>query len=275
MRALEQVSTWPAGRVAVGVTDASGTVAAIGPAAEPFPLASVTKPLTGLVVLVAAEEEILGLDEPAGPPGATVRHLLAHASGIAPDTRTVLTPPGRRRIYSNTGYEVLGELVEERASMPFRQYLHEAVAAPLGLGATVLDGESPASGAISSVDDLLLVARSMLAAGTHAAPRLLAPATIAEARAVAFPGIAGVLPGFGQQDPNDWGLGFEIRGHKSPHWTGSTSSPATFGHFGRSGTFLWIDPDAGLACACLTDRDFGPWALDAWPRLTDAILEGR
>jgi CubicO group peptidase (beta-lactamase class C family) len=269
MRALEQVSSWPVGRAAVGVTDASGTVGAIGPTEAQFALASVTKPLTGLAVLVAAEEEILALDDAAGPPGSTVRHLLAHASGIAPDNRTVLTPPGRRRIYSNTGYEVLGELVEERSGMPFGQYLHEAVAVPLDLGATVLEGESPASGAISSVDDLLVVARALLSDP----PRLLATTTIAEARDVAFPGLAGVLPGFGSQNPNDWGLGFEVRGHKAPHWTGSASSPATFGHFGRSGTFLWIDPDAGLACACLTDRDFGPWALDAWPRLTDAILQ--
>jgi len=90
---------------------------------------------------------------------------------------------------------------------------------------------------------------------------------------VAFPGLRGVLPGVGRMDPCDWGLGFEIRGRKSPHWTGSRNSPATFGHFGRSGTFLWVDPEAGLALVGLTDREFGPWALDAWPALSDAVLE--
>jgi CubicO group peptidase (beta-lactamase class C family) len=94
------------------------------------------------------------------------------------------------------------------------------------------------------------------------------------ATTVAFPGLDGVLPGFGRQRPNDWGLGFEIRDGKTPHWTGSTNSPATFGHFGRSGTFLWVDPAAGLACACVTDRDFGPWAAEAWPVLSDAVIEG-
>lgn len=82
---------------------------------------------------------------------------------------------------------------------------------------------------------------------------------------VQYPGTKGVLPGYGHQNPNDWGLGFEIRDGKSPHWTGSASSPRTFGHFGQSGTFLWIDPDAALACVSLTDRAFGPWAVEAWP----------
>jgi CubicO group peptidase (beta-lactamase class C family) len=89
---------------------------------------------------------------------------------------------------------------------------------------------------------------------------------------VAFPGLVGVLPGFGRQDPNDWGLGPELRDHKSPHWTGSHNSPRTFGHFGQAGGFLWVDPEAGLACACLTDRPFGPWAAEAWPALADDVL---
>ena len=80
------------------------------------------------------------------------------------------------------------------------------------------------------------------------------------------------MPGFGRQDPNDWGLGIELRDSKSPHWTGSSNSPRTFGHFGGSGTFLWVDPDAELALACLTDLDFDEWAVEAWPRLGDAVL---
>ena len=97
------------------------------------------------------------------------------------------------------------------------------------------------------------------------APTLLAPQLFAEASQVAYPGLDGVVPGFGMQRPNDWGLGFELRDGKAPHWTGQANSPATFGHFGRSGTFLWVDPAAGLACAAVTDRDFGPWAAEAWP----------
>jgi CubicO group peptidase (beta-lactamase class C family) len=101
----------------------------------------------------------------------------------------------------------------------------------------------------------------------------VAAETLAEATSVVLPGLAGVLPGFGRQDPLDWGLGFELKDGKRPHWTGSRNSPRTFGHFGGAGTFLWADPDAGLALACLTDREFDGWAAAAWPPFSDAVLE--
>ena len=89
---------------------------------------------------------------------------------------------------------------------------------------------------------------------------------------VQFPGLDGVLPGFGVQRPNDWGLGFEIRDAKSPHWTGSANSVRSYGHFGQSGTFLWVDPDRDLALVVLTDRDCGDWAYERWPALSDAVI---
>jgi CubicO group peptidase (beta-lactamase class C family) len=125
---------------------------------------------------------------------------------------------------------------------------------------------SPAADLHGSLDDLLIVARELQR------PTLVAPETLAEATTVQFPGLAGVLPDFGRFDPNDWGLGFELRDDKSPHWTGSRNSPRTFGHFGGSGTFLWVDPEAGLALGVLTNFDFGDWAKEAWPRLSDAVL---
>ena len=106
---------------------------------------------------------------------------------------------------------------------------------------------------------------------------LLSPATVsaemhADATTVQFPGLDGVLPGYGVQRPNNWGLGFEIRDSKTPHWTGANNSVHTYGHFGQSGTFIWADPEAELALIVLTDRDFGEWALPAWPALSDAVL---
>jgi CubicO group peptidase (beta-lactamase class C family) len=262
--ALEQVASWEA-TVGVGVVRRKGVSASHGPGGRPFPWASVTKLLTASAVLVAAEEGILELDEPAGPEGATVRHLLAHASGLPLDGDAPISPPGERRIYSNSGYEVLGRLVEERSEMAFGDYLAAAVLEPAGMSATRLEG-SPAWGAAGPLDDLLAFARELLE------PRFLAAETLAEATRPAFPGLVGVLPGFGRQEPNDWGLGFELRDGKSPHWTGTRNSPRTFGHFGRAGTFVWVDPDAEVACACLTDREFGDWAVAAWPRLSDAVL---
>jgi CubicO group peptidase (beta-lactamase class C family) len=263
--ALNQIEDWPVTLAAAGVADATGRLAAEGPSKHRFHWASVTKLLTTLAALIAVEEGIVALDTAAGPPGSTLRHLLAHASGLAMRDDKVLAPPGKRRIYSNTGIELAARLVSDRAGMPFREYLRTGVVEPLGLSNTTLEG-SPAWGAVGSLDDLLRLGQELLS------PTLLSPETLGEATTVQFPGLSGVLPGLGRQDPNDWGLGFELRDHKSPHWTGATNSAATFGHFGQSGSMLWVDPSAGLACAALADRDFGPWAAEAWPRLSDAVL---
>jgi CubicO group peptidase (beta-lactamase class C family) len=264
VEALRAIDSWNAGTAAAGVTRADGVVAAHGPGDLGVPWASVTKLLTGLALLVAAEEGTVDLDEPAGPPGATVRHLLAHASGLPIDGEQPLTEPGRRRIYSNVGIELAARLLEERAEMPFADYFAEAVVRPLGLAGRLTG--SPAHGYRGPLGDLLALGRELLE------PTLVAAETLAEAASVQFPGLSGVLPGLGRMEPNDWGLTFELRDAKSPHWTGSRNSERTFGHFGASGTFLWVDPDAGLACGVLTGRPFGDWAKEAWPAFSDAVL---
>ncbi len=264
METLRAIEGWGAAVAAAGVGRADAVVATQGPRDVHLPWASVTKLLTGLAMLVALEEGTVDLDEPAGPPGATLRHLLSHASGLPLDGDRTITEPGRRRTYSNTGIELAAGLLERRAEMSFADYFAGAVAQPLGLAGR-LDG-SPAYGYRGTLDDLLRVGRELLQ------PTLVAGETLAEATAVQFPGLDGVLPGFGRMEPNDWGLTFELRDGKSPHWTGSRNSQATFGHFGRSGTFLWVDPDAGVACGVLTDRQFGDWAREAWPPFSDAVL---
>jgi CubicO group peptidase (beta-lactamase class C family) len=264
VRALLQIDGWPAEHAAAGVV-APGQTWTHGPTEREFRWASVTKLLAAMATLVAAEEGIVDLDEPAGPEGSTVRHLLAHASGLPFDGPRPITKPGRRRIYSNTGFEVLAAFVGERAEMPFADYLSAAVLVPLEMTGTHLEG-SPAAGLWGPLDDLLSFARELLD------PKLIAPETLAEATTVNFPGLVGVIPDLGRFEPNDWGLGFELRDAKSPHWTGTKNSERTFGHFGGSGTFLWVDPDFNAACACLTDLEFGDWAKDAWPRFSDAIL---
>ena len=265
MEALRQVDDWPAQTVAVGVTRASGELAAHGPREHVFRWASVTKLVTALACLVALEEGTIELDERAGPLGSTVRHLLAHASGLPFESGGApIAKPGTRRIYSNAGFEELADHVGRRAEMPFDDYLRASVLAPLGLRAELRG--SPASELHGSLDDLLAFAGELLA------PTLVAGETLAEATTVQFPGLGGVLPGLGRFEPNDWGYGFELKDAKEPHWTGTRNSPRTFGHFGGSGTFLWVDPDAELACGCLTDLDFDAWALEAWPALSDAVL---
>jgi CubicO group peptidase (beta-lactamase class C family) len=252
--------------VSAGATDATGTLGLAGDPDRVARIASVGKLLVGMAAMVALEEGAITLEEPAGPEGSTVRHLLAHASGLAFDGDRVLSAPGRRRIYSNTGIEVFAEHLAGRTGMTFEQYLRAGVLEPLAMRRTEVRG-SPAHEVWSSVADLMAFARELLS------PTLVSPRTLVEATRPQFPDLGGVLPEVGRFDPNPWGLTFEIRDDKRPHWTGTRNSPETFGHFGGSGAFVWVDPAAGMGAAAIADRAFGPWALETWPPFSDALLE--
>ncbi len=235
-----------------------GSVSTHGDVDLPLRWASVTKLATSVAALVAVEEGIVDLEDPAGPPGSTLQHLLSHASGLPFDGPNPVARPGTRRIYSNTGIETAAEHVAGAAGMPFAEYFESVWGFPLA--------GSPAHGVKLALTTLLEVARELLS------PRRIAAETLAEAVTVQFPGLNGVVPGIGRFDPNDWGLGPELKDGKQSHWTGTQNSPATFGHFGGGGGFLWVDPVAGIALCALTDLEFGAWALESWPRLSDAVL---
>lgn len=265
MHSLDLIAGWPVDNASARVVSAAGVTDEYGDPSRVFELASVTKLLVAYAALIAIEEEAVELDQPAGPEGSTVRHLLAHTSGLAFGEVKIQAEPGKRRIYSSAGFEVLAEKIATESGIPFERYLDEAVFQPLGMRSSELTG-SAGHGARSSAEDLSAFAAELLA------PRLVSPSMLAEATQVQFDGLSGVLPGYGSQKPNDWGLGFELRDDKSPHWTGARNSPKTYGHFGQSGTFLWVDPEAALAAVVLTDMAFGEWAKPLWPELSDEIL---
>jgi CubicO group peptidase (beta-lactamase class C family) len=268
MAVLDALDDWPVPGAAAAVIGPAGVLATHGDTKQEFVLASVTKPLVARAVQIAVEEGVVELDAAAGPPGATVRHLLAHASGVAMHSDRVLAKPGTRRMYSNYGFTLLAETVQRESGIEFGRYLTEAVCEPLGMASTRLDGGTEAAGfgVISTVADLGAFAGDLLRPSTVSAEMH------AEAITVQFRGLDGVLPGYGVQRPNDWGLGFEIRDSKSPHWTGARNSVRTFGHFGQAGGFIWADPEAEVALVVLTDRDFGEWALNIWPAISDSVI---
>jgi CubicO group peptidase (beta-lactamase class C family) len=269
VRALELVSTWPVPHAAAAVVLADGTVAGtVGDVDHGFRLASLTKPLTAWATLVAVEEGTVSLDDEVGQPGCTLRHLLAHAGGYPFEGAEPVAPPARRRIYSNTGFELAAEHVAAAAGMAFADYLAEAVLVPLRMGTCALEG-SPAHAAWATVGDVA----TFLAEVQR--PTLLAAATVEDAVTTQWPQLAGIVPGVGRFDPCPWGLGFEIRGDKRPHWMGRANSAAAHGHFGGAGTMMWVDPAAGCGLVALTDRAFDDWsveALRAWPELSDAVV---
>lgn len=266
---LESIAGWHelgVPHAAAAVITPEGVAETFGDTARQFYLASVTKPFAAAAILLGVEEGAVSLEDEAGPPGATLRHLLAHTAGYAFESDgPVISRPGARRIYSNRGIEEAAAHLERAAGIPFADYLGEAVFQPLGLAATELRG-SPAFAGWTTVDDLTRFAAELLT------PALLAPETVAEMATVQFPGLTGVLPGHGKFDPLDWGLGVERNFGRERHWSGTAVSREAFGHFGGSGTFLWVDPVRRLAAVCLTDRDFDAWARTAWPLLCTAIV---
>jgi CubicO group peptidase (beta-lactamase class C family) len=268
VQALRLIDEWPVDHVAAAVVTPDGSVHTRGEQQQQFRIASIAKPITTWACLVAVEEGIVALDLAVGQPGCTLRHLLSHAGGYGFDGAEPIARPERTRIYSNTGIEMAAKAVADAAGMAFDQYLDEAVLNPLGMSSSTLRG-SPAHRIWSTVADLIRFVAEIRS------PTLVTPASVVEATTVQFPQLNGIVPGVGKFTPCPWGLGFEIRGNKQPHWTGTTNSPETFGHFGGAGTFMWVDPAAGVACLALTDRPFDEWpneALNLWPTFSDAVL---
>ena len=234
---------------------------------QQFALASVSKLLTSYAVLIAVDEGVVALDEPIAHVGHTVtlRQLLSHASGLSSDDPLVfVNEPMTKRVYSNAGIELAAQLVQSASGFAFDDYLRQAVLEPLAMHTTDVSG-SPAHGYRSTLDDLCAFAAELLA------PTLLSDALSQQMATMQFADLNGVLPGYGSQRPNPWGLGVEIRGDKSPHWTGADAPAQTFGHFGQSGTYVLIDRLNSLFVVYLGDRPFGPWAVDAWAPFNDAI----
>ena len=269
LRALRAIDGWDVPHAAAIIVDGSGPIAARGSTEKVLPIASLSKPITAAVVLLEVAAGTLHLEEPIGPngpQGATVRHLLAHAGGLGFNAGDRTMEPGRRRIYSNWGFELLGGLVERRRGLPFADVLRERLTDPLGMDATVLEG-SPAHAMRSSTLDLARFVTELVR------PSVLDEVTHAGLLTLAFADLDGVLPGYGRQRPNGFSLGLEVRGTKEPHWSGTRLSPATVGHFGRSGSLLWADPARGVGLATLSGRDFDAWAVQAWPALNDAVVD--
>ncbi|WP_029136030.1 serine hydrolase domain-containing protein [Nakamurella lactea] len=259
------IADWPVGSASVAVIGPDGVLDLLDDG-QRHRWASVSKIASALTVLDGCQDGLLSLDTAAGPAGATVRHLLAHASGIAMDSDDVLAAPGTRRIYSNRGIEIAAQTLEAASGNDFADELAERVLDPVGMSGAVLEG-SPAHGMTGSISDLAALAQELLST------REMLPGVLSAISTLAFPDLPGVLPGFGRQQHNDWGLGCEIRNGKSPHWTAPGNSPQTFGHFGQSGSFLWVDPVAKLACVSLADKAFGEWAAVAWPVLSAKVLD--
>ena len=189
-------------------------------------------------------------------------------SGLPFEGEQVLAAPGTRRIYSNPGFDLLGALLAERTGRPFDEALRDAVLEPLGMTGTGLV-DRPSQG----LDGPLARPRRVRRASSSARPSLAASRLRRWRRPSAFPGLPGVVPGVGRFDPLRLGPRARaarrevaaLDGRRATARRRSVTSVARHLPVGR--------PGRGLAVVVLTDRDFGPWALEAWPAFSDAIID--
>ncbi len=235
-----------------------------------YPYKSVTKLFSAWAALIAIDRQLASLEDEvevgAGQKRVvTLRHLLAHASGLDFNSDELLAEPETKRIYSNRGIEKAADHIAAATGTPFPQWTEDTVLAPLGLIETLIDG-SPAYAGEGSIRDLIVFARELLD------PTLVSAELADEARAVVFPGLRGVTPGFGAYTDNTWGLGLEIKHQKARTWFPRAASPATFGHFGQSGSLLWVDPEDGRGLVFLGAQPFGQWHKEHWQALGDYFL---
>ena len=325
-------------QVAYAKGDRAPTVACFGAAtwSSRFALASLTKPIVAAACLVAWEEGVLELDAPLSEHLSgvdqmlTLRDVLSHASGLPADdarARRVqldpnstwndvaaayrevrpVVPPRTQRIYSNAGYALAADALEQATGMDYRTYVTELVLTPLEMKQTTfgvgVDDEAvlsvkesgllghdqqlfngtrfrylglPQSGAFGTASDYLQLLQMTLRQGRLSSDRhLLAPETASLLSTNQGGSLAGGVGDFMEWERCDWGAGFELRADKSPHWTGTALSAAAFTHFGASGTLAFADPATGTAAVILANRGtYTRWMLEpgGWPDICAALV---
>jgi len=113
----------------------------------------------------------------------------------------------------------------------------------------------------------------LLAGGDAGGRALLAEETVDEMLAPQFGPLPGGVGGVGEWPDICWGLGFDVRGHREPHWSGTALSERAASHFGASGTLAWLDRERGLGLVVLANRgDVRPagWR-EPWAELGAAV----
>lgn len=210
-----------------------------------------------------------GVAEAAGGVGEQGQEPMGVSFGIAhPEQRVI--QPYTKRIYSNYGIEMAGMIAERATGKPWVDWVRETVVDPLGMTGTKL-GDSPAYGGHGTVVDLAKLAAELLS--PRGGVLGFSDADLDGFCAPQHPGLRGVLPGYGSQKDNLWAVGVELHGVKSPHYLPANFPSEVIGHFGQSGSLIWVDRGAGVAGVFLGDRPFGAQHKAIWPALNAEIRE--
>ncbi len=217
--------------------------------------------------------------------------------------------PGRNVQYQSMGLAILGEVIARIAGCSCAEFLQRELFAPLQMHDTVLgtpddwyQGEAPRveriaeirtppeqesathwgwnsrywrslgapwGGLLTTPADLAAIARLMLNHGRVDGQSLLSPAAIAAATRNQLEHMPSVPADEMRKRP--WGLGWRLNWPAHSANFGDLLGPRTFGHWGATGTLLWIDPDRDIFAAILTTRPQEPRGRYL-ARLSNAIM---
>jgi uncharacterized protein YbbC (DUF1343 family) len=268
-----------------------------------FDLASLTKPVaTATSVMLLIEQGKLALADPVakhlpefgqnGKGAITVEQLLLHTSGLVADNPVAdykdgrakaiericrlypVVEPGKRFLYSDVNFIVLGELVEKLGGEPLDAFARKQVFEPLGMKETIfrpgkelaeraapterregrwikgevhdpraylLGGVAGHAGLFSTAADLAVFAQMILNGGAYGGQRVLKPQTV---RLMITPR---PVPGGLRA------LGWDVQTRFSSN-RGDRFPVGSFGHTGFTGTSVWIDPSSQTAVIFLSNR---------------------
>ena len=193
-------------------------------------------------------------------------------------------------------------LLEAASGMSCADYLREAVLAPLGMDASLGLSEAdaprtarvwqpgrygegelfnsqrfrsdapPQGGGFATARAYGAFLSCLLAGGEPNGRALLARETVDELLAPQFGPLPGGVDGVGEWPDLCWGLGFDVRGRRQPHWSGDALSERAASHFGASGTLAWLDPERGLGLVALANRgSYAGWWREPWAALGAAV----
>jgi CubicO group peptidase (beta-lactamase class C family) len=257
------VDDWPGSPAFVVLRFRDGVIQRVhegGDLDEVRPWASVSKMAVALAFGVEIDWGFHTHSETVGPRGANFANLLSHSSGLGLEEGNPTVPIATKRVYSNYGVDYAVRAIVGEGSAA--DWLENRVFQPLGMTTTALV-DRPAAGVNGSTNDMANLAVSWLRPDgiTHETrDRLIRPY---------LPDLAGIVPGFGRFTPCPWGIGPEVRGNKE-HWMGDWP-PASFGHFGQSGSLMLLNTDEGIGVVATSTEPFGSWAVNLWPQWTSAM----
>ena len=218
--------------------------------------------------------------------GAGLEEFVAGTCRVEPDFQ-----PGRGVQYQSMGFAILGEVIARVSGQGCADWLNSQVIGPLGLESTRLgasddwfDGERPMvdriaeirtppeqegvdwnwnqrywrqlgapwGGLLTTPRELAVIGRMMLEGGRG----VISPASVSAATCNQLSAMADVPEADRRCKP--WGLGWRLNWPATSANFGDLLGPATYGHWGATGTLMWIDPDRDTVCVILTTEPQEP-----------------